>query len=154
MESFLAAASFQETTRVLTESAINGDIDYLRGLNGKCHHRQADPRAVRHSEEGRERLGLGDGDRLEPAGTLAAPLAGTEPTGRTCETRTSLAYSMTPGMSTATFTQGPAVRRHRVQDWERMRFAACMAVYGATIGGCAILVNFLSRRSFRMSPST
>ena len=31
-ESFLAAASFQETTRVLTESAINGDVDYLRGL--------------------------------------------------------------------------------------------------------------------------
>ena len=51
-------------------------------------------------------------------------------------------------MSTATFTQGPAVRRRGVQDWERMRFAACMAVYGATIGGCAILVNFLSRAQF------
>ena len=32
MESFLAAASFQETTRVLTEAAVNGEIDYLRGL--------------------------------------------------------------------------------------------------------------------------
>ena len=32
MDSFLAAASFQETTRVLTESAVNGDVDYLRGL--------------------------------------------------------------------------------------------------------------------------
>ena len=32
MDSFLAAASFQETTRVLTESAVNGEIDYLRGL--------------------------------------------------------------------------------------------------------------------------
>jgi DNA-directed RNA polymerase subunit beta' len=31
-ESFLSAASFQETTRVLTEAAINGKIDYLRGL--------------------------------------------------------------------------------------------------------------------------
>ena len=51
-------------------------------------------------------------------------------------------------MSTATFTQGSAVRRRRAQDWERMRFAACMAVYGATIGGCAILVNFLSRAQF------
>ena len=30
--SFLAAASFQETTRVLTEAAINGKVDYLRGL--------------------------------------------------------------------------------------------------------------------------
>ena len=31
-ESFLSAASFQETTRVLTEAAINGKVDYLRGL--------------------------------------------------------------------------------------------------------------------------
>jgi DNA-directed RNA polymerase subunit beta' len=31
-ESFISAASFQETTRVLTESAIAGRIDYLRGL--------------------------------------------------------------------------------------------------------------------------
>jgi len=31
-ESFLAAASFQETTRVLTEAAINGAIDRLHGL--------------------------------------------------------------------------------------------------------------------------
>ncbi|MDH7490422.1 MAG: DNA-directed RNA polymerase subunit beta', partial [Anaerolineae bacterium] len=31
-ESFLAAASFQETTRVLTEAAIEGAVDELRGL--------------------------------------------------------------------------------------------------------------------------
>jgi DNA-directed RNA polymerase subunit beta' len=31
-ESFISAASFQETTRVLTEASINGKIDYLRGL--------------------------------------------------------------------------------------------------------------------------
>jgi len=31
-ESFLAAASFQETTRVLTEAAIRGQRDELRGL--------------------------------------------------------------------------------------------------------------------------
>jgi DNA-directed RNA polymerase subunit beta' len=31
-ESFISAASFQETTRVLTEAAIAGKIDYLRGL--------------------------------------------------------------------------------------------------------------------------
>ena len=31
-DSFLSAASFQETTRVLTEAAVNGKIDYLRGL--------------------------------------------------------------------------------------------------------------------------
>ena len=31
-ESFISAASFQETTKVLTESAIEGKIDWLRGL--------------------------------------------------------------------------------------------------------------------------
>ena len=35
-ESFLSAASFQETTRVLTEAAIKGKEDPLVGL----HHRQ------------------------------------------------------------------------------------------------------------------
>ena len=31
-ESFLSAASFQETTKVLTEAAINGKVDHLIGL--------------------------------------------------------------------------------------------------------------------------
>ena len=31
-ESFISAASFQETARVLTKSAIEGKIDWLRGL--------------------------------------------------------------------------------------------------------------------------
>ena len=31
-DSFISAASFQETTRVLTEAAIAGGVDYLRGL--------------------------------------------------------------------------------------------------------------------------
>jgi len=31
-ESFISAASFQETTKVLTQAAIEGKIDYLRGL--------------------------------------------------------------------------------------------------------------------------
>ena len=30
--SFISAASFQETTRVLTEAAVKGSIDKLRGL--------------------------------------------------------------------------------------------------------------------------
>ena len=30
--SFISAASFQETTRVLTEAAVQGKIDHLRGL--------------------------------------------------------------------------------------------------------------------------
>src|SRR5258707_7487263 len=31
-DSFISAASFQETTRVLTEAAMNGKVDHLRGL--------------------------------------------------------------------------------------------------------------------------
>ncbi|MBZ0272017.1 DNA-directed RNA polymerase subunit beta' [bacterium] len=31
-ESFISAASFQETTKVLTEASINGKVDWLRGL--------------------------------------------------------------------------------------------------------------------------
>ncbi|MCP4578237.1 MAG: hypothetical protein GY846_18355, partial [Deltaproteobacteria bacterium] len=31
-QSFISAASFQETTRVLTEAAVAGKVDYLRGL--------------------------------------------------------------------------------------------------------------------------
>ncbi len=31
-ESFLSAASFQDTTRVLTEAATLGKVDYLRGF--------------------------------------------------------------------------------------------------------------------------
>jgi DNA-directed RNA polymerase subunit beta' len=31
-ESFISAASFQETTRVLTEASINGKVDHLLGL--------------------------------------------------------------------------------------------------------------------------
>jgi DNA-directed RNA polymerase subunit beta' len=52
-DSFISAASFQETTRVLTEASISGRVDYLRGLKenvimgrlipagtGLEHHRQ------------------------------------------------------------------------------------------------------------------
>jgi DNA-directed RNA polymerase subunit beta' len=31
-ESFISAASFQETTRILTEAAVSGKLDELRGL--------------------------------------------------------------------------------------------------------------------------
>ena len=31
-ESFLSSASFQETTKVLTDAAVKGSVDYLHGL--------------------------------------------------------------------------------------------------------------------------
>jgi DNA-directed RNA polymerase subunit beta' len=34
-DSFISAASFQETTRVLTEASISGKIDHLRGTEGE-----------------------------------------------------------------------------------------------------------------------
>ena len=39
--SFISAASFQETTRVLTEASVTGKVDYLRGLKGKRCGRKA-----------------------------------------------------------------------------------------------------------------
>ena len=42
-ESWLSAASFQETTRVLTDAAINGKSDSLLRSEGERDHRQADP---------------------------------------------------------------------------------------------------------------
>jgi len=80
MESFLAAASFQETTRVLTESAINGDIDYLRGLKENVIIGRLIPARFDMSEEGRLRLGLEEPEP-ETAGFLAAPAEGSQPFG-------------------------------------------------------------------------
>jgi DNA-directed RNA polymerase subunit beta' len=40
-DSFISAASFQETTRVLTEVAIMGKRDGLRGLKEKRHRRRS-----------------------------------------------------------------------------------------------------------------
>jgi DNA-directed RNA polymerase subunit beta' len=61
-ESFISAASFQETTRVLTEASINGKRDRLRGLKenvivgrlipagtGLAHHQER--RRQRHDEK-------------------------------------------------------------------------------------------------------
>ena len=42
-ESFLSAASFQETTKVLTDAALEGKRDRLHGPEGERDHRQADP---------------------------------------------------------------------------------------------------------------
>ena len=47
-ESWLSAASFQETTRVLTDAAISARSDSLRGPEGERHHRQAHPGRYGH----------------------------------------------------------------------------------------------------------
>ena len=48
-ESWLSAASFQETTRVLTEAAIESKSDSLHRPQGEHHHRQAHPGRYRHA---------------------------------------------------------------------------------------------------------
>jgi DNA-directed RNA polymerase subunit beta' len=42
-ESFISAASFQETTRVLTEASISGKIDYLPRPERERHHGTSHP---------------------------------------------------------------------------------------------------------------
>ena len=62
MDSFLAAASFQETTRVLTEAATNGQVDELRGLKENVIIGRLIPARFDETEEGRAKLGL---DKLD-----------------------------------------------------------------------------------------
>ena len=57
-QSFLAAASFQETARVLTEAAVNGSVDRLNGLKENVIIGRLIPARLDQTEEGRNRLGL------------------------------------------------------------------------------------------------
>ena len=59
-ESFLAAASFQETARVLTEAAVGGSVDELRGLKENVIIGRLIPARLDKSEEGYEKLGFGN----------------------------------------------------------------------------------------------
>ena len=70
MESFLASASFQETTRVLTEASVNAQVDHLRGLKENVIIGRLIPARIDGSEEGRRRLGLPEPNTLE-----ASPIA-------------------------------------------------------------------------------
>ena len=59
-ESFISAASFQETTRVLTESSVNGKLDELRGLKENVIVGRLIPAGTGYAyhEERRRRSGL------------------------------------------------------------------------------------------------
>ena len=88
-ESFISAASFQETTRVLTEAAVRGTKDDLRGLKenvivgrlipagtGLAYHAAAPPQRL-----GPDRVGDGGADGLSHRPnrpTTAARRAGEE----------------------------------------------------------------------------
>jgi DNA-directed RNA polymerase subunit beta' len=64
--SFMSAASFQETTKVLNEAAINGKVDYLEGMkeNVICGHLIPAGTGLREYQS----LIVGDKDEMERAG--------------------------------------------------------------------------------------
>jgi len=62
-QSFLAAASFQETARVLTEAAVNGSIDRLSGLKENVIIGRLIPARLDQTSQGRSRLGVEEGER-------------------------------------------------------------------------------------------
>jgi DNA-directed RNA polymerase subunit beta' len=80
-DSFISAASFQETTRVLTEAAIMGKRDELRGLKenvivgrlipagtGLAYHKA---RAVKDAMDDAERKAIADAEAADLAGDTA-----------------------------------------------------------------------------------
>jgi DNA-directed RNA polymerase subunit beta' len=83
-DSFISAASFQETTRVLTEAAIMGKRDGLRGLKenvivgrlipagtGMAYH---EARKVRENMDDAERRAISEAEAAELAGESEAEL--------------------------------------------------------------------------------
>jgi DNA-directed RNA polymerase subunit beta' len=69
----LAKASFQETARVLTEAAILGETDYLRGLKENVIIGRLIPARLDLSPEGRELLGITEAQALVVAGEAPEP---------------------------------------------------------------------------------
>ncbi len=65
-DSFLSAASFQETTKVLTDAALEGKTDRLLGPEGERDHRQAHPGRHRAAAlpAARDRAGRADAASL------------------------------------------------------------------------------------------
>ena len=87
-DSFISAASFQETTRVLTEAAIMGKRDELRGLKenvivgrlipagtGLAYH---EARKVRETMDDAERRAIAEAEAAELAGESAVDLTADE----------------------------------------------------------------------------
>ncbi|QNR96763.1 DNA-directed RNA polymerase subunit beta' [Stenotrophomonas sp. 169] len=77
-ESFISAASFQETTRVLTEAAVRGTKDNLRGLKENVIVGRLIPAGTGlsyHANRRRGATGLTDSEMLTLTGTSAAAAA-------------------------------------------------------------------------------
>ena len=70
-DSFISAASFQETTRVLTEAAISGAVDHLRGLKENVIMGRLIPAGTGFEDYKRVRLVEEEPKRRRPADILA-----------------------------------------------------------------------------------
>jgi DNA-directed RNA polymerase subunit beta' len=64
-DSFLAAASFQETARVLTEAAVTGSVDRLMGLKENVIIGRLIPARLDKTEAGRKALGIDTLSRID-----------------------------------------------------------------------------------------
>jgi DNA-directed RNA polymerase subunit beta' len=84
-DSFISAASFQETTKVLTEAALAGKVDYLVGLkeNVILGHLVPAGTGFRSHQESEVRLNAAPGDGYAAEGAAPAPTAALEPAGAT-----------------------------------------------------------------------
>jgi len=69
-DSFISAASFQETTRVLTEASIKGKVDYLRGLKENVIMGRLIPAGT--GFKGYHRIKIKDDENVESTPTAAA----------------------------------------------------------------------------------
>ena len=92
-ESFISAASFQETTRVLTDAAVRGRVDYLRGLkenvimgllipagSGLLIYRNIDVApATEEAAAGEGTAATAEGQVAEPVGAGAGETSAPEP---------------------------------------------------------------------------
>ncbi|MDE0457210.1 MAG: DNA-directed RNA polymerase subunit beta' [Chromatiales bacterium] len=85
-ESFISAASFQETTRVLTEASVNGKIDELRGLKENVIVGRLIPSGtgLAYHEDRRRRQALEE-EPLEPEAVEAALASALAEEGATSE---------------------------------------------------------------------
>jgi DNA-directed RNA polymerase subunit beta' len=86
-DSFISAASFQETTRVLTEAAIMGKRDELRGLKENVIVGRLVPAGtgMAYHKARKAREAMDDAERRAIADAEAAELAGQSDTAETSE---------------------------------------------------------------------
>jgi len=77
-ESFISAASFQETTKVLTEAAINGKVDHLAGLKENVIMGRLIPAGTGLKRYGRVQIEAEQPEE-RPEDVLEVPTVGSEP---------------------------------------------------------------------------